>query len=44
MVRGAAASGGPMTYACADNESWNFKTVQWEPDLTTLKGPEIFGR
>ena len=25
MVKGAAASGGPMTYACADNESWNFK-------------------
>ena len=25
MVKGAAASGGPMTYACADNKSWNFK-------------------
>ena len=25
MVKGAAALGGPMTYACADNESWNFK-------------------
>ena len=27
MERGAAASGGPMTYTCAENESWNFKNL-----------------